>query len=243
MTTILIVDDDPDWQELLPRALAGYQVAVAGTYEAALTLLAEGMSYEVAIVDVNLVYLQQEQRTTGIPGDDGLGVGILRVLRDSYPNTRRIACTGLPAEAVDGVIEQYGLDSLLHKKELSSLKEVRAATEASLQRAWTDIPAAVWNAKSELGVRFSGWRKERAEHFQVVAKLLGEEIHEARSIGQPTKHLLQELTDLNKGVEKFGAECPAYVQMLTAARSGEDVQQASLEFDRLRKVYGTGGDG
>jgi CheY-like chemotaxis protein len=126
---ILFVDDEQDWLDLIKRVLPEYLVDSAASYSDALSLLDTGEPYDVALIDLNLLE----------PGGrDRLGGGILSILRDRYPATRRIAVTGMPPTAMRTLFEDFDLDDVILKGANLSLADFREVVEHSLARGRGD---------------------------------------------------------------------------------------------------------
>jgi len=83
---VLLVDDEPDWRQLLRELLQarGHQVDVAGSLMEALDKLKEGAPYEVLVTDVTLSP-RSENRD---------GIELLQILRQRWPSTTAIAISG-----------------------------------------------------------------------------------------------------------------------------------------------------
>jgi CheY-like chemotaxis protein len=102
MTRILLVENDPEWLDSIPRSLPHYNVDLAPSYNEALRCIDSGVVYDVAIVDLNLI--DSADRNSF----DLLGGEILLVLRQKVPATRRIALTAFPPGAVrEQVFDRY----------------------------------------------------------------------------------------------------------------------------------------
>jgi two-component system response regulator RegA len=90
--SILLVDDDPLFRQVLARALSrrGYAVSAAGSVDEALALVAEAAP-EYAVVDLKM------------PGDSGLV--LIKALIELDPNTRIVMLTGYAsiATAVEAI--------------------------------------------------------------------------------------------------------------------------------------------
>ncbi len=121
---ILFVDDEQEWLGLIKHALPDYYVDTASTYSEALRLLGTGEPYAAALIDLNL-----------IGSGDQLGGGILTILRDDYPSTRRIVVTGLPPTSVRSLFERYDLDDIVLKGSSFSLADVREVVSHALARS------------------------------------------------------------------------------------------------------------
>src|ERR1035438_2476041 len=125
---ILFVEDEPDWLDVISRALPDYEVDMASSYGQALELLHAGEFYDVALVDLNLMDSGE------FDSRDQLGGEVLRLLRDNYPATRRIAMTGWPPSSVRTIFESFDVDDLLLKQNMT-LSDVRHGIEQALALA------------------------------------------------------------------------------------------------------------
>jgi CheY-like chemotaxis protein len=130
---ILLVENDPEWQDSIRRGLPDHEVKLAPSYDEALACLDLGPEYALAIVDLNLNDSKAHNPL------DGLGGEVLEHLRKYYPSTRRIALTAYPAAAVRQIFERFDIDELLLKQTLA-IADLRIAVRASLARAGTDTP-------------------------------------------------------------------------------------------------------
>lgn len=122
---ILVVDDERDWLELIVRTLPDHEVDGASSYGQALELINSGRSYDLAIVDLNLM------DSGKVDTRDRLGGGLLDLLRDNYPATRRIAMTGWPLTSVRQVFDRFDVDELLLKQRMA-LADIRHVVEHTL---------------------------------------------------------------------------------------------------------------
>ncbi len=112
MATILVVDDNPDWQKTLQGLLAdeGHQVTTTGKEAAALSA-AVNTSFDLAIIDMRL---------HGDDEDDESGLILARGLKRLVPSMKMIVYTGYGARI--GVVAKsftyYGVDDFIDKSEL-----------------------------------------------------------------------------------------------------------------------------
>ena len=171
--SILVVDDDADWLELIRRSLPQYQVDLVQAYDDALEALRRGRSYDVAIVDLNLL------NASNISSRDLLGGDILKLLRANYPATRRIALTGLsPASVKREVLDRYDVDDLMLKQGLK-LSDIRSLVRAAVATRIADSPSGLTAEKSYLSDDFVMWCTSRSARFRQQAKLLQDALREA----------------------------------------------------------------
>jgi response regulator RpfG family c-di-GMP phosphodiesterase len=228
MARILLVDDDPEWQELLRKALPTYQVTVAGSYENALNCLEEA-PYEVAIVDLNLL---------GSHSDE-LGKELLELLRRDYPTTRRIGLTGFPPSAVKKLLLLYDLDDLLLKAE-AKLSEIRDVVKASVDRAYDDVSEDVRTARASLWNKAASRKQEYRQHLNRIEASQHQELDDAESAGRSSEDTRRALTALQATKKELLSRTKEFFSTLSQARTHEDLSRISTEFNRLTNDFGTG---
>jgi len=105
---ILVVDDYPNWRDLLQHVLEGegYVVQVAVSHLEAITKL-EKEKFDVVILDMRLV----DAETYNVQGMD-----LLKRLKKKAPNTGAVILTGYPdLSQKEKAIGQYGADAYLSK--------------------------------------------------------------------------------------------------------------------------------
>jgi CheY-like chemotaxis protein len=132
MTRILVVDDDPDWQQTLEGLLVdeGYQVTTAGDEAKALAAAVQ-TSFDLAIVDVRL---------HGDDVDDDSGLSLALALKAFIPKMKVILLTGLEvrAEHVVRSIRFLGVEDFVEKSNdlIALVKQVlsRPSFEHGLNR-------------------------------------------------------------------------------------------------------------
>ena len=126
--SILVVDDEPDLRTLYELTLLreGHRVETAATLTEARTLLQAGR-FDVLITDMRL--------------PDGLGMELLRDLREQRRTERAIVMTGYGS--ADNAVEalRYGAFDYLTKP--VDLKQFRTVVASAIQHAGTSTPAGM----------------------------------------------------------------------------------------------------
>jgi CheY-like chemotaxis protein len=227
----LLVDDEQEWRGLIRRALPSYHVDAAGSYDEAMAFLDEGMPYDVAIVDLNLLE----------KAGDLLGGDVLRRLRELYPSTPRIALTGEPPNAVAEVFSEYGLVDLVIKRGLK-LGVVRRVVEGALASDPAGVSPVVRTERAELWENFRTWRRDRRERFEHRTRKLEKDLQDERSAGKPGEDLAAKLDVYRDWREKFEAQASVGARMIAGIRTREDVGPAAQELTRLRGTFGAKGE-
>ena len=133
---ILLVDDEPDFVEMLSLRLAdeGHRVQTALSGQEALSLLAEGDPDQLPEIDVVVLDIK-------MPGMDGLAV--LKQIKAGYPSLEVILLTGhgavdtavegLKAGAFDYLLKPADYDDLL--KKLNAAQKQKREHEERLRQA------------------------------------------------------------------------------------------------------------
>lgn len=109
---ILIVDNDPKWQEILRIMLKPekYDIFIADNYEEAIDILER---YEFSLVTVNMNF-------SDIPGIlDQLGFNLLEEILKNYPSLPRIVLTGYIEGPIFSRYLSLGVTEVLPKKGLN----------------------------------------------------------------------------------------------------------------------------
>jgi DNA-binding response OmpR family regulator len=127
MATILHVDDDPYWRDLVKRTLrhTAHHLDSAGTFDDALGLLGTPLdcSYDLVIVDRDLVAM----------GDD-LGEDLIGHLRAADYDVRIIVLTGSPMLGSHALYcERLGVDDICLKAANGGRKDLLASIERALR--------------------------------------------------------------------------------------------------------------
>lgn len=232
MTRILLVENDPEWLDSIPRSLPHYNVDLAPSYNEALRCIDSGVVYDVAIVDLNLI--DSADRNSF----DLLGGEILIVLRQKVPATRRIALTAFPPGAVrEEVFDRYDVDELLIKggMTLSSLREV---VQLALDRNAAHLPANARALRSALWEDFRSWRDHRVLLLEQHKRMLRNDLR-ASSHGPADGDSHAGLSALESRRSAFDQDCSRVEAMLGGIDGVERIPAVSQEIDRLKSRFET----
>lgn len=224
MTSILLIDDERDWLELIRRALPEYDVDQAESYDDALALLAGGAIYDVAIVDLNLLEI----------GSDGLGGVLLELMRDRYPSIRRIALTGMRPTSVRTVFDRFDVDDLLLKDKTINLAVVREVVEVALGRTTNDVPRDLRAKKSEMLTSVRSWKADILVGLDQRARTLRNDVLDAAREGKRAEDSAKELEALEAMSRNLEAECSQLTKLVSSIRTDDDLMSATQEFERLK---------
>jgi CheY-like chemotaxis protein len=224
MTSILLIDDERDWLELIRRALPEYDVDQAESYDDALALLAGGAIYDVAIVDLNLLEI----------GSDGLGGVLLELMRDRYPSIRRIALTGMRPTSVRTVFDRFDVDDLLLKDKTINLAVVREVVEVALGRTTNDVPRDLRAKKSEMLTSVRSWKADILVGLDQRARTLRNDVLDAAREGKGAEDSAKELEALDAMSRNLEAECSQLTKLVSSIRTDDDLMSATQEFERLK---------
>lgn len=227
MTSVLLIDDEPEWLGLIRRALPEYDVDQAQSFDAALALLNGDTMYDVAIVDLNLL----------APRSDGLGGVLLEIMRNQYPSIRRIALTGMHPTAVKEVLDQYGVDDLLLKDINIDLAAVRKVVEKALEGTAGDIPRDLRTEQSNLRTSADSWKENIMLELDQRAPTLRNDVLAAQSVGKTAEGSERELAALNSRRERIEAEYSDLKSLISGIRNNQDLAHASEKFEELKKQF------
>lgn len=247
MARILLVEDNEDWVYLIREALQPHVVDTASSYDGAIEALRQGVVYDVAIVDFNLVKPPDPDARMRLGGAirDMLGGRILDLLCKEYPQTRRIALTGLPPGRVREILDRYEVDDLLLKGDMT-VPAVQEAVRTALERASNVIPAELREERSRLQADFGRWCEETAQQLDGGARRLTNDIErDRRSSGRlPPREsdaLRQKMSELQAQLAELAAQREALDRgraridaMLASLRKAEDLATIRSEIDVLR---------
>jgi CheY-like chemotaxis protein len=152
---ILIVEDDPDWQEEIAEVLSGYELIAASSVGEACQRINE-VNQEKCAIDLVILDLGLSQ-TTGI--DSGLTV--LAHLKDQIPNVRCIIFTGrtLPMGKAASLFQEYNIFEGLEKPgDMPRLAKVVRSALAQAERCQRPEPSG-----EPAPLRFEARGSERLE--------------------------------------------------------------------------------
>jgi CheY-like chemotaxis protein len=235
---ILLVDDEPEFGGLIKRALPQYNLDFAQSYDEALGRLKAGLPYDVAIVDLNLIDMAQQDR---------LGEQVLAHLLANYPSTRRIALTGASPGSVRKIFEDYKVDDLLFKQYLI-LRHVGVVVEAALARASGAVPLELRAQRSELWNRLHAFKQERSRWFDDRAEDLDIGIRDAgrRATGPRASHGPDELVARKAELEarraSFDEACEVLTKVVAGIGTDEELVVASGAVSSLARQFGGDAD-
>jgi CheY-like chemotaxis protein len=234
MCRILLVENDIGWLELICRALPEYEVAQAQSYDEALALLAAGVDYDVAIVDLNLLE----------DGNDHLGGEILEIMKDRYTSTRRIALTGEHQTAVRGLLERYGADDLLLKKDGLLLKDrinlavVREAVKLALRRRVVDdVPRDLRAQQAMIRNSMVAWLLKARQRMDRRARTLQNDVENAERVGKRAEDSASELEVLRASRDDLEVRCAAFLGLVAGIDSDRELADAQREFENLKTLF------
>lgn len=201
MPTVLVVEDQPAWRELLGELLndIGFQMRAASSYDAALAALTEG-PYDLALIDVGLAGDDHENRD---------GLRILEQFRARFPRGHAVLLTGYgTVELAVQALTVLGADDFIRKENFDRRRFIETVTR-TIGRSEA-IRAALPAHESELGTTphaspapavggrilvvedNPSWRAIYAE----LAEELGVELQTAVSYGEARGWLQRESYDL-----------------------------------------------
>ncbi|MCZ7574560.1 MAG: response regulator [Ardenticatenaceae bacterium] len=201
MPTVLVVEDQPAWRELLGELLSdiGFQMRAAGSYDAALAALTEG-PYDLALIDVGLAGDDHENRD---------GLRILEQFRARFPRGHAVLLTGYgTVELAVQALTVLGADDFIRKEHFDRRRFIETVTRtigrseairAALPARESD-PAATTSGRStpEVSGRIlvvednASWRAI----YEELAEELGVELQTAVSYGEARGWLQRESYDL-----------------------------------------------
>lgn len=225
MIRVLVVDDEEEWRTLITNVLPDYRVDAAGSYPEALGLLREGIPYDAAIVDLNLV-------RQGVVAH--LGRKFLRHLQDNYPATPRIVVTGAPPGAVGGLVKDYGLAELF-LKQVMNLADVGDVVEKELEAS--DLPLELRAERGDRWDDFSEWRKLILHRIDRKTKHLETERRNADRDSPSAREAADALAAVEASSVAFESGCAAVAAMLANIRDRADLDAAIGEFTALHDKY------
>ena len=225
MSNVLLIEDEAYWQDLICHALPEYDVAQAQSYQEAVTLLTGPDTYDVAIVDLNL-----------LTGNDGLGAKLLKIMRADYPVTRRIALTGSPPTAVRSLFEDYEIDDLLLKENMV-LEVVRTVVETALKRVAGDVPTTVRAQQAEIRHSVLDWKTTILLRLDQLMRTRRNDILEAELAGKKAARSEQELNALEARKRDVEARFAEMMTRIAGIRNERDLASARREFRAVQRAF------
>jgi CheY-like chemotaxis protein len=228
MSSVLLIENESYWLELIRRALPEYDVTRAQSYDEAMALLAGGVTYDVAIVDLNLLET----------GNDRLGEKLLEIMRHGCPSTRRIALTGSPPTAVRSLFEQYDIDDLLLKENMV-LQVVREVVETASRRVADDVPAHVTIEQAEIRNTVLSLKSDTLPALDQRIRTLRNDVREARRVGKRAGDSERELAAVEARKQDLETRCSELMTLVAHVRNDEELAYARRGFDNLKTMFGS----
>jgi hypothetical protein len=227
MASMLLIDNETEWLDRICKAFPEHDVDQAQTYHDALALLRDdGATYDVAIVDLNLLP----------EGNDRLGGVILEFMIDSYPSIRRIALTGEPPTAMKALFDRYKLDDLLLKSDID-LAVVRDVVGAALAQITGAVPRGLKAEGSGMLTSLRSWKAGIMAGLDQRARTLRNDVLDAQREGKKAEDSARELEALEATMRNLDAEYSELSKLISGIRSDQDLVQASQEFEQLKNKY------
>jgi CheY-like chemotaxis protein len=225
---ILHVEDNADWQELIRRRLKDHHVDSAGSQEQAVDYLQRGAKYDLALVDLNL------------ETDSDLGGGeVLDLLRNVYPDTRRVVVTGSPpaGSVRANVFERFDVEEIIIKGQLDT-PDLRRVVEEALTRTSSDLPQSLRLRRSELRQRYRDWHRRLASNLRKQIRVAEEHISDAARVSEQTKRrAASSLEAVKSSIGAFEEVSSKLRIMLDNIKSSEDLARAADALDAAEDEF------
>lgn len=228
MARILHVEDEDSWRDLVKRALADHHIDSAASFDETLRYLQGGASYDLALVDLNLIK----------PGDL-LGGEILDLLRARYPLTRRVVVTGSPPRGPirANIFERYEVEEIIIKG-LLTLPDLRRVVEEALDQTMWGVPQEVKLRRSELRQRFRDWQRSQARLLNDKMRKAEEYLNNAEKLhGQSGRRAQEALSAVQAQRHLFNSDCSAIEQLLDGVVAMKDFFKVLEELERVEMRY------
>jgi CheY-like chemotaxis protein len=191
------VDDDQEWLQLIKRRLGDHDVDSAESMTKAIELLESGVSYDVALVDLNL------ESDSDLQGGE-----LLDMMRIRYPHTRRILVTGSPPAGSmrRNVFERYDVEEIIIKRDMR-IPDLRSAVEEAIAQG-TGPPQSLRLSRSALRQRFRDWRSSQADRLKNKIRVAEEQMRDAADAsGQSRQRAERAVEAATKRETEFRSEC------------------------------------
>ena len=227
MAKVLVIDDDATWLQLICDALPEHEVYPAPGYKDGRALLDGDATYDVAIVDLNLLLGNRNDR---------LGGRLLKYMKDQYPAIRRIVLTGEPPTSVREVLNEYDPDDLLLKTKMD-MSVLRRVVETALERAAGGVPDKFSLKKVELRNSLHSWKEAVLSRLAQRARTLQNDIDNAGRVGKNADDSAAALARLESRQQNLKADCANLEATIAGIRSDDDLARAGNELERLKAIY------
>jgi CheY-like chemotaxis protein len=225
---ILHVEDDLYWQDLVKSRLGDHHVDSARSYKEALDYLQGSPRYDLALVDLNLG-----------SDNDLLGNEVLALLKNGYPDTRRIVITASPpAGGVRAsVFRKYDVEEIIIKSDTDAPGLIAAVMEA-LARPSGGLTQEQRLRRSEIRQRFRDWRREMTRDLQDRIRVAEGHVADSRRVSDQSRRRAEGLLlDVKVRRVAFMDASKQIRQMLESIRSPEDLASAAEALDAAEERF------
>jgi CheY-like chemotaxis protein len=210
------VDDDREWLQLIKRRLSDHDVDSTESMNEAIDLLESGVSYDVALVDLNL------ETDSDLQGGE-----LLDMMRIRYPHTRRILVTGSPPAGSmrRNVFERYDVEEIIIKRDMQ-IPDLRKAVEEAIAQG-TGPPQSLRLSRSALRQRFRDWRSSQAGQLMDKIRLAEEQMRDAADASGPSRQRAESAVEAAKKREiEFRSECDRLRDLLQNIETADKLNLA-----------------
>ncbi len=225
MARIIHVEDEAQWIDVVRRALGDHEVDSARTWEQALALLHGPVTYDLALIDLNL---------SG-DSDDKEGGELLDLLRVDFPATRRVVITAVPpaGDLRSRIYERYGVEDMIIKDK-TTVPDLQLVVRRALRRDSDEAPYEANLQASELRERYQDWRAAAQDELRTGQREAETNaLHWARQPGRSAEDARRVVAEWKSVHEQFAAECERLEGLIAAAKTHADVDAAAGELDEV----------
>jgi len=229
MARILHVDDKRFWRDLVRRQLSDHSVDSVSTLDEAISLLASGPAYRLALVDLNLE-----------TDSDGQGGELLDLLQLRYQSTGRIVVTATAPEGAvrKNIFDAYDVEEIIIKSQID-IPGLRRVVEEAIDRGGPALSQQGRLGRSLLRQRFRDW--QRVQRARLTEERRAAELHlqDAEKASGQSQHLAQAAVDeAKKALEQFNGLCARLRTMFGSIRTEHDLDAALEALDAAEDQFG-----
>jgi CheY-like chemotaxis protein len=221
---IIHVEDEPQWVDVVRRALADHEVDSARTWEQALALLRGPVVYDIALIDLS-------------GGADKEGEELLDLLRVDFPATRRVVITAFPppGDLRSRIYDRYGVEDIIIKDK-TTLPDLQLVVRRALRREANEVPAAVNLEATALREDFRDWQATTQDEIRrEVREAITSALHAGRSPGGVQAEGAEAVRgDWQSLQHQLGTECGRIDALIAAAQTSAEVSAAARELAQLK---------
>ncbi len=218
MARILHVEDDETWLVLIKRRLVEHRVDPARSIEEAVKLLRENPPYDLALVDLNL------EGNADLKGGE-----ILVLLREQYPQTRRVVMTGTPppGSVQINIFDKYGVDEFLIKGSLDTPDLFRTVARALSQKEG-ELPLDLKLKRLELRIRHHEWSRHEQGKLEEAVRARRQYAYDARKVsGVSAQRANEAVLAAEKQLSEFSRESDRIERLIENIGSVDDLVTAA----------------